>query len=432
MSRKSLLRFAPLALAAVVGSAFADDSSVTLYGTLDEAIAYINHALNFDPYHPVANNPTVTKGTQSATGILNGGMSATKWGLKGQEDMGGGLKGVFLLEEGFNLASGQISNAAIGLANNKSTGPNMSADSAISGQFFNRGAYAGLSSNTWGTVTAGRQQSFFLDNIAIFDPLLGSQAFSPIGFSGKYGGVGDTDNSRVDNSVKYRLALGDFDLGALYKFGGVAGSNSAQGAWELNAVYASGPIAVQLGYESFKDAFAISNNTGAGNVKVTAADTKAYMASAKYTWEDTIFRGGYEHLTYNNPSNPTSDLQLTSIFGVPVASVSVTAFPNQEDLDVYFLGVQQNFTPVFTLYTGAYHISQNSYSCTTGKQSGCSGALNYYSIVGDFNLSKRTDIYLGFMDSLVSGGPANAVVNTPPLQSENSDRIFALGLRHRF
>ena len=82
----------------------------------------------------------------------------------------------------------------------------MSADSAISGQMINRGAYVGLSSNTWGTLTAGRQQSFFLDNIAIFDPMMDSQAFSPIGISGKYGAGGSTDDSRVDNGVKYRIA----------------------------------------------------------------------------------------------------------------------------------------------------------------------------------------------------------------------------------
>ena len=430
--RHRRLCVAPIALCAVIGSAHADESSATLYGTLDEAIAHLTHALDFDPNHPVANNPNVTHGTEAATGILNGGLSQTKWGLKGQEDMGGGLKGVFLLEEAFNLGSGYISNAAFGLANNKSTGPNMSADSAISGQMFNRGAYLGLSSNTWGTLTAGRQQSFFLDNIAIFDPMMGSQAFSPIGFSGKYGGGGDTDNSRVDNSLKYRLAVADFDLGALYKFGGVAGASSAQSAWELNAVYASGPLALQLGYQSFHDAFSISNAAGTGTINVTAADTKAYMASAKFTWEKTTVRGGYQKLTYNNPSNPTRDQQVTTLFNEPINGlVNVAAFPNQENINVYWIGGGQDITSALTMLLGVYHIVQNSYSCTTGAQSGCGGALNYYSLVADYNLSKHTDLYLGFMDSLVSGGPANAVHNAAG-PSVNTDVIYAMGMRHRF
>ena len=88
---KSRILLAPLALTALVSSAFADESSVTLYGTLDEAIANVSHSLNFSDTHPVAVNPTLgtNKGTQSATGILNGGLSATKFGLKGEEDMGG-------------------------------------------------------------------------------------------------------------------------------------------------------------------------------------------------------------------------------------------------------------------------------------------------------------------------------------------------------
>ena len=230
--RKNLLAAVPIALLSTVGIAHAEDSSVTLYGILDTAIANIEHAQNFDPFHPVANNPNVTKGTDAATGMLNGGMSATRWGIKGQEDLGGGLKALFLLESGFNVGSGNLSNAALGISRNTSSGPNMSADSAVSGQLFSRGAYVGLASGSYGTLTAGRHQSFFLDNIAMFDPMMGSQAFSPIGFSGTYGGGGATDDSRVDSSLKYKIALGDFTLGALYKFGGISGSSTAQGAYE--------------------------------------------------------------------------------------------------------------------------------------------------------------------------------------------------------
>ena len=435
--RKYLFAAAPLALGAITGIAHADDSSVTLYGILDTAVANIEHGMNFDAYHPVANNPTVTKGTQSVTGVLNGGMSATRWGLKGEEDMGGGVKALFLLEQGFNVGSGNISNAAIGLAHNSSTGPGMSADSAVSGQFFNRGAYAGLSSATYGTLTLGRHQSFFLDNIATFDPLMGSQAFSPIGFSGTYGGGGATDDSRADNSLKYKLALGDFTLGALYKLGGVSGSSSAQSAYEINAVYSSGPLAVQLGYQGFKDAFAISNATGTGTVKATAEDTNAYMVAAKYTWEALTVRAGYEREEYKNPSNPTLDLTVNSLFGTTLAAApSVTAFPSQKNLNVYWLGGGYAFTPGFTLLLGGYHVSQNDYDsagCSDGKElARCSGSLNYTSLVGDFTLSKRTDLYAGLMLSTVSGGPAAAVANTAPTPSETSNRIVALGIRHRF
>ena len=431
--RKTLISFAPLALCAFAGAAFAEESNVSVYGTLDSAIANIQHALNFDPYHPVSNNPTVTQGTQSATGILNGGLSATKWGVRGDEDMGGGLRAFFLLEQGFSLGSGNINNAAEGLANNTATGPNMSADSAISGQFFNRGAYVGISSSTWGSLSLGRQQSFFLDNIVIFDPLLGSQAFSPLGFSGSYGGGGFTDDSRVDNSLKYKLNVGDFYLGALYKFGGVAGSSNAQSAYELNAVYASGPLAVQVGWEKFDDSFSLSNATGTGTLKATAANTNSYMAAVKYTLATTTLRAGFEREDFNNPSNPTADQAVTSIFGYALsAPASVTSYNNEKTLNVFWLGAAQDFTPAVTALLGLYHVAQNDYACTSSTAKGCSGALNYYSLVGDYHFSKRTDTYFGLMLSNVSGGPANAVLNKAPLASENTNRIVALGLRHVF
>jgi len=426
-----------LALGASVSAVHADESNVALYGILDSAIANIQHALDFSASHPVANNPNVTKGTNSATGVLNGGMSATRWGMKGQEDLGGGTNAVFLLEQGFNLASGAVSNAALSLANNKSTGPDMSADSAVSGQLFNRGAYVGLASGSLGTLTFGRQQSFFLDNIAVFDPMMGSQAFSPIGFSGTYGGGGATEDSRVDNSLKYKLALGDFALGALYKFGGVAGNATAQTGVQLNGVYSAGPLAVQLGYQALKDAFASANASGAGTLAATAEDTKAFMIAAKYTYEQLTVRTGYEREDLSNPSHPAADQGVTYLFGIPLsAPASVNAYPNQEVFNVYWLGGGYAFTPALNLLIGGYRVTQNDYdpvNCANRTQSArCSGTLNYYSLVGDFGLSKRTDFYAGFMESTVSGGPASKVANTPPLPSETSNRIIALGMRHRF
>ncbi len=439
--RKQLISLAPLALCAFVGNAFADNSSVTLYGIVDTAIANVQHSLDFAPDHPVGADPRVTNGTQSATGMLNGGLSATRWGIKGQEDMGGGLKAVFLLEQGFNVGSGEVSNAAQGLATNTAAGgPNMSADSAVSGQFFNRGAYVGLGSDSVGTITFGRQQSFMLDVIAIFDPIQGSQAFSPLGFSGSYGGGGFTDDSRVDNSLKYKLNVGDFTLGALYKLGGVAGSTTAQSAYQLNAVYASGPLAVEAGWQKFNDGFSLSNATGTGTIKATAADTASYMAAAKYKLAETTLRAGYQRQNFTNPANPTQDQAVTSVFGYPLsAPASVTAYNNEKTLNVYWLGVQQDFTPAVTVMLGAYHVRQNDYNCpataTTKPAStadkGCAGSLNYYSLAADYHFSKRTDSYLGIMESLVSGGPADAVLNTKG-QSVNSNRIIALGVRHVF
>ena len=85
-----------------------------------------------------------------------------------------------------------------------------SADSSKDGQFFNTAAWGGVSSPTYGTLTYGRQNSLTLDGVIAYDPLAGSGAFSAIGFQGTTAGMGDTENARLDNSIKYLVNIGPF------------------------------------------------------------------------------------------------------------------------------------------------------------------------------------------------------------------------------
>ena len=434
----------------MVGTAFADDSSVTLYGTLDASVANIQHSYTFDPNMVSEANPLIVHATQSATGMFSGGLTPSKWGIKGQEDMGGGVKGIFLLESAINIGTGTLSNAAEALTHSGAEGPNAAADSAINGQLFSRGAYVGISSSDYGQLTLGRHPTFFLDDIGQTDPMLGSYAFSPIGYSGAYGGGGLTDDSRVDNSLKYKVGFGDFTLGLLYKFGGVSGSSSAQGAYQVNGSYVSGPLGVYLGYQQFKDAFSISGST-VGTLSATAADTKAFLLAAKYTFDatKTTIRGGYEREEFNNPSNPgtaaqvgppavaaTGDQAVNSLFGYTVTSVGVASYASQKNINVLWIGGTQEITSAFSVSAAWYRASQNSWTAgATGSEycgdaSGkhntlCSGATNYYSLVLDYRFSKRTDAYVGIMKDTASGGMATGY-------TDPSNRITAIGLRHSF
>lgn len=452
MSRKTLLKFAPLALGALVGTAFADDTNVTLYGILDASVANIQHSFNFDANQPAEGNPLVNKGTQSATGMFSGGLSPSRWGIKGTEDMGGGVKAFFLLESAINIGTGTLNNAASALSHNTSgAGPNVGVDSSLSGQLFARGAYVGVSSAEFGSISAGRNTPFFLDNIGQTDPLLGSYAFSPIGYSGSYGGGGYTDDARVDNSLKYKISFDDFGLGLLYKFGGVAGSTSSQGAYGINLSYTPGSLGVYAGYQQYKDAFSLGNTasplggttvngagvvtavTFPGIISATAADTKAFMLSAKYTYDPTktTIRGGYEREEFENPSNASNDIAITSIFGYTISKPNVNAFTSSKKINVFWVGGTQEVTTAFKISAAWYRASQNSWTANGDENCGsahgtlCSGATNYYSLVADYDLSKRTDTYIGIMKDTASGGMASGIVDP-------GNRIIAVGLRHRF
>src|SRR5258708_29680962 len=90
-----------LALFGAAGVAHAQNS-VTLYGTIDTSITYVHNA-------------TAAGKNLWAIGNTSGGdLSGSRWGLKGQEDLGGGLKALFLLENGFNPATGTFGQSSRG------------------------------------------------------------------------------------------------------------------------------------------------------------------------------------------------------------------------------------------------------------------------------------------------------------------------------
>src|ERR1700722_18398714 len=122
---KNKILFATL-LAACTTAAHAQ-SSVTLYGILDNVVSY------------TSNVRVGTNEGSSNVALSNAMMQGNRWGLKGAEDLGGGLKALFVLEDGFTLSNGKLGQG---------------------GREFGRGAYVGLSSNSLGTVTLGRQNEF--------------------------------------------------------------------------------------------------------------------------------------------------------------------------------------------------------------------------------------------------------------------------------
>ena len=111
-------------------------------------------------------------------------------------------------ETGFNPFYGYLADAQRSQVQNNGRalvlqGPN--ADSSRTGQWDNSRGFIGLSNKTYGTLTVGRVYSLSLDAINSYDPMGGSYAFSPIGYSGSYAGFGDTEAARAETAVKYRL-----------------------------------------------------------------------------------------------------------------------------------------------------------------------------------------------------------------------------------
>ena len=260
---KKLLTIA--ALAATAGTAHAQ-SSVTLYGVIDAGISYVNHS------------KTANGGTGKLFKYDDGVAQGSRWGLRGTEDLGGGLKAIFVLENGFNSGNGTIGQG---------------------GAIFGRQAYVGLSQSQYGTVTFGRQYSFSTD-------ILGSN-YSTGGntVAGNYAyHVNDLDqltSSRINNAVKFQSAnYSGFTFGALYGFSNstdfagapatTTGTTTTAGssrAYSFGLNYANGPFSLGAAYTDIRfpsqstPAFSTTiANIATGNVR----DLRTYGVGGRYVW----------------------------------------------------------------------------------------------------------------------------------------------------
>jgi predicted porin len=194
------LRTRCLVLAAAtfaLASGAVNAQSVTLYGLIDTGIEYVSHAN--------ANGNGLTR-IPSVTGTL-----PSRWGLRGAEDLGNGMKAVFTLESGFNTDTGT---------------------SGQGGRLFGRQAWVGLASD-YGTVTLGRQYSMVFLSLADAD-ILGPSQYA-IGSLDAY-----IPNARTDNTIAYKGTFSGLTVGATYSFGrdaagGVPASGTCAGEVAGNA-----------------------------------------------------------------------------------------------------------------------------------------------------------------------------------------------------
>jgi len=192
-----LRRIALAAATCALASGAASAQSVTLYGLVDTGIEYVSHANT--------NGNGLTR-IPSVTGTL-----PSRWGLRGAEDLGNGVKAVFTLESGFNTDTGT---------------------SGQGGRLFGRQAWVGLASD-YGTVTLGRQYSM------VFLSMLDADILGPSQYA-----IGSLDayipNARTDNTIAYKGTFNGLTLGATYSFGhdaagGVPASGTCAGEVAGNA-----------------------------------------------------------------------------------------------------------------------------------------------------------------------------------------------------
>lgn len=414
--------FALAALGTLSGVAHAE-SNVTLYGVLDVAIGGVTSQGNTDPNFPATVNPvSANHATTSVTGMFNGGIQDSRWGLKGAEDLGNGMKAIFTLESGIDLQSGTLNNAIAGQQNTTSN----SANSSLNGQLFNRQSWVGLTDAKLGTLTFGRSYSPIYDIVVAYDPVQAAQLFSPLGFSGSYGGgAGVSEDTRLDNNVKYINKIGDINFGASYKFGGVAGNTTAGTVYTFSLGYEHGPLGVQATYLGAVDSIK-TGGAAANTATATAYNNSGYMIAAKYKLNDVAnIKAGYEHYTLSAASDLISTSTMPSVYGVATSSASSYTGSDQ-NVNIYFVGGDYNVTPALNVAAGYYVINLNGYDTKTGVTN------TFVSLLADYSLSKRTDVYAGAMFGAYSDTTTTTSINYNAAGTNSTNAVYAVGIRHKF
>ncbi len=306
---------------AFVGGAAHAQSSVTLYGIVDVNVQMVDPAAS---------------GQKSTLGVNSGHQSGARWGMRGSEDLGGGLSGVFTLEGGYSVDNGTLGQG---------------------GRLFGRQAWAGLQGG-FGTVVLGR--------VATLSS--GTGSFDMFGFVDPFGtGFGglnlifsSANALRVDNAILWRSnKMGGFQVGAMHSFN----IGASEVPDRKNNTHYTG-VAASFGAGPFMGAvtYDVINNPAPG-----ASDQKHLQVGGTFDLGIAKLHAGYA--------------KEDNIFAAN--SVGIT---NGSDADAWMVGA------TVKLGAGSLMASFNNYD--NDAVGTVENDLRRYGIAYSHPLSRRTNVYV--------------------------------------
>lgn len=323
-------------LAVAASSAFAQ-SSVTLYGLVDTAIRYQTNA---------------AADGKDLIGMTVGPETHSRWGLRGSEDLGGGLSAIFRLENGFELGDGKLH---------------------VPNTLFSRQAYVGLSSAQFGSVTFGNQYAPLYDTMGdIFDPMTVGDYWQD---SWMYNGIGNY--LTVPNSVKYKFSSNGLAIDAIYGFGNHAGAMGLDSTYGVELTYSRGPASINAGFQ--QTSVSSLNGSSVNGAKVNFL----HVSSAYQITKSVRLLAGWLH---GQDKTGTTDLNMQQA-GAPTLRGSS---PNRIDDTLYVGGNWQATDPLLITVAGYYGHTRNAERLDGTLGSG----INYSAtVLAEYSLSKHTEVY---------------------------------------
>lgn len=362
--KKSLIALAVLAAS---GAAMAQ-SSVTAYGIADVWVGSSKFEVDGE--------------SLTRSSVDSGGVSTSRYGFKGSEDLGGGVKANFQLEQGFDISTGAAQ---------------------VSGKAFNRQAWVGLSGG-FGEVQLGKVWTSYDDIRSsandTFNANIASSFATWLGYS-----------DRTDNGIKYTSP----------SFGGISGSltyalgedktatNSASSVLSLGLQYANGPLFVGFAHQQQKQ-------NGANGVFSAVPGFLTAELGEELTI-DLLGSLDFEGKTTYTLINGSYDLGVAKVLGgYNQVKQTIVGLTGEAKAKEYNLGVE---VPVSTSLKFGFGYARSDIEAGGQDAFDTTG----YSAAAVYSLSKRTALY-----AALTGTKLEAADNSGSVKS----RLFAVGVNHSF
>lgn len=363
------------------------------------------------------------------TSLSSGIMEGSRWGLRGNEDLGGGYRAIFTLEGRVEIDTGSIGNRpasgnqipdrftagllpAVAAAVNGAVGPSLGVNHVPATQrLFDRQAFVGLVT-PFGGFLAGRQYTPGFEALATFDIMNAQSSLSAGQVISVPGGV----DIRTDNALQYRIVAGGINASLMYALGedktATAPGSSLLG---INTIYKTPAYSVGFGYNAKK------NSAGDQSLKTTVLGASGKMGAFSLS-------GMYARIQEPNAASaPALGAGLAAGL-VPAPVIANILERLKQDADLMHIGLRYDLGSSGTV-TVAYN--------RLNDKRGSDADVQSYGVAYTYPLSKRTN--LNFVLTQVNNSAnaqaapgGNGYLGGVTKSAGTDSNSISFGMRHSF
>lgn len=340
--------------------------NVVLYGIVDTAVEYVNKLPS-------------GQGSGSRWSMTRiGGQAPSRWGIRSSEDLGNGWQATLWLESGFAPDTGELAPAP-------------------TGGYFQRQSAMGLRHATYGSLTMGRMYTTMFDAVASFAPMRLATTYEPVSLMA---GTGNREN----NMLKYSVDMGNWHHGLHYSFGTgtpfqggvvspiaggeIAGDARAQTGYGASTFYMNNGSGFGVGFDQVNTAVEQKSRKG--------SEKKAFVAGAYANGKMRYFAG----LRWQNSIYPNGQVANRNNF--------------------YWSGAIYQATDKLSLTGAFYYLDNKKASISPIGQVTSLPNPKQISLLADYQISKRTDIYAAIAWSRDGALNFDSTLNTANLYGYSS------------